>query len=204
MNLNKRLAQIIILALLILVFGFIFLRSNLKINVNSNSPKRVIYNFNKIINSKFLSFANKAVGFSIEYPEDMKIYEYNSKQDKRYINLSLASQTAEGTELFDGLSIDFTYYKNNNNFSLEAIIPQKTTNKYPQEGDIISREKTLVNNIEMIKVFKCCWGGGSTIYYVLTKKGEYVLEIDILSVGSEKEKFNKVADKIIQSFKYTP
>ncbi len=162
-----------------------------------------MYDFGKILNSDFTLYNDEKIGFSIKYPSEMKIYKYDPKQDSRYINLSLVSQVAEGTELFDGLSIDFNFYKNNDNRSLEAIAPQKSMRAYPQEGDLLSREEVFINNIPMIKTFRCCWGGGDTVYYVLTKKDEYVVEIDIFSTGPDKEKFNKVADKIIQSFQHT-
>lgn len=178
---------------------------------NSSNRKRNIFDFEKIMNNKFLIWKNEEVGFSIKYPAEVTIYQYKSREIKeRYpaieglvlagaVNFSLVSQLAEGTELFDGLSIDVLSYKNFNKVSLEQIVPQETKRSYAEEGGVISRQKVTINSLEGLKIITCCWGGKEPSYYFITKNNEYILKIDIFSVGPDKEKFDLIANKIIQS-----
>ena len=184
--------------------------------INKPSIKnRVSYDFTKILSKDFLIYENERIGFSIKYPSQATIYKYGGDELRSLniadqikivdaIDFSLTSQKVEGTELFDGLDIKLIYLENLNKLSLEQRVPQKIASDYPKEGDITSRENININNINGLKTFKCCWGGGTLSYYFPSKNNEYIIQIDIFSVGPDQEKFNLVADKIIQSFHYTP
>lgn len=165
----------------------------------ANTNNRIVYDFTKILSENFLTLRNEQLGLSIRYPKEAIIYHADQK-----VNISLVSQTTEGTELFDGLSIHLFYSENLDRSTLEQIVPQKTKSDYSEEGVVSLREHVTINNSPSLKIFTCCWGGGTLSYYFLSKNNKYIVQINIFSVGPDKTKFDQIADRIIQSFQYTP
>ena len=172
---------------------------------NSNrQPQRNQFNFEEITNTPFATYTNHESGFSIQYPTNA---EFSTIPQEGIIELpfveglsiSLISQIQRQTEVYDGLLIKIMMYRNNNNYSLNDIVP--TVGPTSQPG-IREKEPITVNGISGYKTTYCCYAGGSTSYYFESKDKKYFVEMAFFSAGPEKKEFDQVAEKIIQSIKF--
>lgn len=177
--------------------------------------ERVNYDFEKILNENFLLFKNDSIGFSIAYPPEIIPYIYNKKdaQDKfghlnwgeepdGAVNFSLLSQPEGADEIYDGLSLDVIYYKSSVSNSMNKMIGYLTDgyDSKTQQGTELSGSITI-DGIKGYRLVNCCYGGGTNIYLFPVHNNGFFIEIDVFSPGQESEKFNQVADKMLNSFK---
>lgn len=208
----------IVLATFILFFVVISFVRNYKLGlVNKNETinqkqGRKVYDFEKLLAQKFISYKNIPADFSIEYPQEAEIYDFGNQVESDFkleplkaeggINISVVSQLAEGTELFDGLHIDITYYKNSSKLSLGSLI-DKVRKPYENSNppQVQKEEKISINNSMGYLFVHNDWGGESVNYYFFSKGREYIVHINVFSVGPDKEKFDKVANKIVSTLK---
>jgi hypothetical protein len=173
------------------------------------------YNFEQLLQEKFLTFENNEIGFSIDYPPEDKPQIFKQADAERAFGnigeykpiggtaFGLVSQVPGAYELYDGFSLIIIYYKNTDNLSLEAIAREegKGYDKYGTgtklDGEII------IDKNKGWKLMYCCYAGGSEAYYFATKNNQYFIRLNIFSAGSDKEKFLQVAEKMIKALKFT-
>lgn len=159
---------------------------------------RKVYDFEKILKEQFFVFENKELGFSIQYPPEMsqEVILYSEKQAV----FSLISQTTEGTEVYDGLLMKISSYNNDKN-SFDHILDEYNT-YYNNDFDRRKIEKLVIAGNKTWKVTQCCYAGESNIYFVLDKKKNKYLRIEVYPMGSDKEEYLKIINRMLETIKF--
>ena len=200
-------------------FALVGERSGIKVSPYYKGDDRIVYDFEKIFRIDFLEYRNDLLGFAINRPEEIEIYEYSpeeaqgksfsstNRKVKGAVNFSLASQLASGTELFDGLSIDIIAYENASHINLRQFVEEET--KYMDEpvneGNRIDSTRSLkIGDTEATEVIILGWGGETLSYYLEDPERQRMFEIGVFSAGQDKESFDKVAQRMVQTFKFLP
>lgn len=176
-------------------------------------PTRKTYNFEKIMKENFRNYENNKSGFSISYPTEAEIAYLNYDQiSSRYgrstadqaessMIFSFISQPPGAYEMYDGLSVEVIVFPNINRKTLDQLASERIDyDPQYQTGTKLEKYMT-VNNIKIAKLVSCCYAGGTTKYIFLTKEDKYFIEIVVFSPGRDKENFDQVADKMINSLK---
>lgn len=181
-------------------------------HVSNTTQTRISFNFDEIFNKKFIEYKNENVGFSIQYPGQAKLYVYSKQEANERsigtdnsnvlgaINISLVSQLAQGTELYDGLSIDIIYYTNSKDETLDEFVRLQIEKLEDNPPNKHVSKNILINNISIIETIATVLGSSKS-YYFLDKSSRYFIEINIFSAGQDKTKFDTAADKIVLSLK---
>lgn len=175
------------------------------------TPNRKIYDFEKILLEKFVLHKDTIARFSIGYPQEAELYDFGVKAEsdpklsplkaEGGVNISLVSQLAEGTELFDGLSIDITYYRNSSKLNLQSLRTKMLSHYLGKEPNKIRiDEMVFINNLQAYRFSLDDWGGEDVDYYFFSRDENYVINVSVFSVGPDKESFDRVADKIVHAF----
>lgn len=176
---------------------------------SSPSPepsKRTIYNFPKIWNKGKEAFEDKGRGLLFYYPkvaktynilpstETAKLYEFNET-----FVVDLVSQSQTGTELYDGMSISLAFTENSNFLSLNQLVEKVTSSQDTDLTRLLSSKSVSLNGYPAHEIIIDGWGGGSTSYYLLNKKGDYFIKFDVIAVGPDKDKFKHLSEEILNT-----
>lgn len=193
-------------------------KPTLKSQTTEATQGRIAFNFEKISQEDFREYKNQKMGISIRYPEGAELYEYSDNEIKQKsfgsgeenvtgaISISLVSQLAKGTELFDGLSLDLVKYSNSQKRSLREFVDGEI--KILEEAYSLEklelRKDIKVGSITGTEIVTSGWGGGYTRYYFISESTNNFIEIQIFSAGPDSEKFDEVANRVVSSFRYIP
>lgn len=186
-------------------------------SLNSQIPniqkkhERINYDFKAIMEEKSLKFDDKKIGFKISYPPAMTVDNPTLDQiESRYgnptkeeivggVHFSLISQPPGAYEMYDGLTVDIIYFQNLSRKTLDQFINQ-FINYEATYGTGTKFEKYLtVNGVKIAKLDECCYAGGTKKYIAMTKNNKYFIEIIVFSPGPDRENFEQVANKIVNS-----
>lgn len=174
---------------------------------------RAAYDFNKILNEKFITFENKDLGFSINYPPEEKPQIFNAEDAKSAFGApgaddilggwiyGLVSQVPGAYEIYDGFTFKIVYFKKPNNGTLEELV-KKEGNGYDKSGFGNQLDSTInIDNNTGWKLTSCC-SQIQYYYYFPLKNGDNFIRIEIYSAGQDREKFLEVANRMLESIKF--
>ncbi len=172
-----------------------------------------VYDFNKIMTEDFPTYENKEFGFSIGYPLESEQSDlstqsikdrHGSETEEAYIGgnrFDLIAQPPGAYEYYDGLIVDVIYFDNLRKKNLTQFVKQ-FIDYDPEYGTGTKSDGDVnINGNIGKKLTYCCYAGGSSMYFFLTKSNKYIIGIYRTPFGPDREKYDQVAEKMVKSFK---
>ena len=209
MNKFKALIILVVLILGSILVSSVVSKSSNKV-ANQEQNKRISFDF-KALSNDFTEYNNENFGLKFAYPAEMQVNYLSSEEIKNTaivnellpVNMGYFLLDPEpdirGTEFHDGLLISLSYYLYDISIesNLKKILSQSGAEPYESTGKLV-----YLQGKQVVEERYCCYGGDTRTYHFFTKNKKYYVKFAISSAGPEKEKFDMISEKILQSLEF--
>jgi len=165
--------------------------------------KRKNYNFDQLLNS-FRKITIDEYSIALEIPKQTNFIlvskENNDKKVAEYA-IHLESSDSTGTEVYDGMLIKMNIHIKDQESIKNTYGREQSTEdiKLFAEQKITFKEPIALGNNTFTVINHCCYSGITKEY--LLSNDKYIFEFDTYTAGPDKENYNKLVEKILNSIK---